>query len=359
MRVHDGMQRRLRLKLRRRCRSPSRILCSVVLLCCALPTAHLLIGIGALWATGSDPLCSRSYAADHKWRRRVHWFLPRGLSPSAVHNHRAAWMRQLGICGGQPTVDCRSFGGLLEGVDMYVIETPKRTGMVRAQAQRYGIHPEHIAHVAATTPESIPDCNRVSALCAKRSRKEYRTLLRPWPLRPEEVAVTVSHLAAAKLACSRPGRSDVTLVMEDDANLEALEHWPASLKAMLATLPPQWQIVNAAPSNIQDAFAPSFFARARIAEDYGAIGVIWNTSQGSPVCERLVMRAQNMYVNISHAWFLNDGFHGNRRLPTRSRSSTQQQSRANQRTRFSTATWGARSWRTCHCSTSARCGGEL
>ena len=263
------------MKLRRRCRSPSRILCSVVLLCCALPTAHLLIGIGALWATGSDPLCSRSYADDHKWRQGVHWFLPRGLSPSAVHNHRAAWLRQLGICGASPTVDCRSFAGLLEGVDMYVVEMPKRMGAVRAQAERYGIRGERVTRVAATTPESNPDCNRVSSRCLNRS------------LKPQEVAVTVSHLTAAKLACSRPGRSDITLVMEDDANIETLEHWPASLKAMLATLPPQWQIVNAAPSNTQDSFAPSFFRQVRTAEDYGTVGVIWNTSQGSPICDRL------------------------------------------------------------------------
>ena len=104
----------------------------------------------------------------------------------------------------------------------------------------------------------------------------------------------MSHLAAAKLACSRPGRSDIALVMEDDANLETLEHWPASLKDMIATLPPEWQVVNAAPSNafhptrsIHDAFAPSFFRREWIGDDYGTVGVIWNTSKGSPICARL------------------------------------------------------------------------
>ena len=96
-----------------------------------------------------------------------------GLSPSAVHNHRAAWMRQLGMCGrASPTVDCPSFGGLLEGVDMYVVEMQQQIGAVRAQAERYGIQGERIIHVAATTPKSNPDCDHLSALCAKRSRTQ-------------------------------------------------------------------------------------------------------------------------------------------------------------------------------------------
>jgi hypothetical protein len=44
-------------------------------------------------------------------------------------------------------------------------------------------------------------------------------------------------------------------VLEDDASFGPLEHWPGALTDMLRSLPKDWSVVNAAPSNINEVSA--------------------------------------------------------------------------------------------------------
>jgi len=114
------------------------------------------------------------------------------------------------------------------------------------------------------------------------------------------VAVTLSHLKAVQQACVTRAKSGsrLALVLEDDADFGALEHWPASLAQMAMELPPSWAVVNAAPSNnIGGAYSAEALQEQRVFRDarmnvtrykfnmdYAAVAVLYNLANPS-VCQ--------------------------------------------------------------------------
>ena len=283
----------------------------------------MVLGGGEVWGGG----CLRTY---------------RGGRIPRLHNHVARALRMVGLCRLPPGGACSSYGSLLDGVDVYVIELPRRAGRVGGQAHRYGIGKHQVNVVTGMMPSTSPcdeECGKIAAECAQRAESWERANgarrgsgafaaagepLRPLALSSKVVACALSHIKALQQACANPlrtqnGHVDVALVLEDDADFGPLEHWPQPLSTLLSTLPKNWTIVNAAPSNVNDGLkfgrSSQFFRPGHLDTavydigrmDYGAVAVVYNLANpvvcsmanghddsrhGSPV--EFMRSAQNM-----------------------------------------------------------------
>jgi|EP01047_Picozoa_sp_COSAG01_P075544 hypothetical protein len=279
-----------------------------------------LVGAGEVWGD----VCLRTY---------------RGGLRAGTHNAVAQLLQVVGVCRLPQEGSCSGYGRLLDGVDVYVIELPGRAGRVNALARHYGVvgrdtlHPVNV--VAALTPNVEPcntECSQIAQECTTRANTwelatghhDAHTFaaegepLRPFALSPKVVACAMSHVKALQVACANTERKNVALVMEDDADFGPMEHWPLPLTAMLSTLPEDWTIVNAAPSNVNNGrlFGKSspdtgqlqFFRPGHLdttvydigTMDYGAVAVAYNLSNPA-VCEMASRHGSPAQVKLAAA----------------------------------------------------------
>jgi hypothetical protein len=93
------------------------------------------------------------------------------------------------------------WGDLLDGVDIYVIETAQRKGRVHEQCAQFGLATARVHSVEAITPDTPSMAANVSQharFCAQSGGREYQVA------RPKVIAGTLSHLRALKQACDVP-----------------------------------------------------------------------------------------------------------------------------------------------------------
>eukprot|EP01047_Picozoa_sp_COSAG01_P021244 COSAG01_NODE_1227_length_11135_cov_33.369337_7_plen_367_part_00 len=295
---------------RRSLRSSRVQLAAVVLLALAL-LGLALLGLALLGSETGNEYCLRSYrTTERQYRWAASW-----------HNRLARALHSVRLCDAwHQQTDCKRFGGLLDEVEIYIIEMPSRAGRVRTQASAsYGVPKERVHTVPATTPDSggcQTLCPKIAAEC-QQATVEYlggpdlTDDYRKWPApgerpRPFKVtavhmAVAWSHLAAIRLACKQRtegSKNNLALVLEDDADFGPLEHWPAPLSRMIKELPNSWTVLNVAPSNphetgtaVSQALTEGrIFRQAHMNVtkyaynmDYGAVAVLYNL--GNPaVC---------------------------------------------------------------------------
>eukprot|EP01048_Picozoa_sp_COSAG05_P021531 COSAG05_NODE_3987_length_1738_cov_1.085418_2_plen_342_part_00 len=289
---------------RRSLRSSRVQLVAVVLLALAL------LGLSLLGSETGNEYCLRSYrTTERQYRWAASW-----------HNRLARGLHSVRLCDAWHQTDCERFGGLLDEVEIYIIEMPSRAGRVRTQASAsYGVPKERVHTVPATTPDSggcQTRCPKIAAECQQATveylggpdvKDDYLTWPapgerpRPFKVTAVHVAVAWSHLAAIRLACKQRtegSKNNLALVLEDDADFGPLEHWPAPLSRMIKELPNSWTVLNVAPSNpdetgtaVSQALTEGrVFRQAHMnvtkymfAMDYGAVAVLYNL--GNPaVC---------------------------------------------------------------------------
>eukprot|EP01052_Picozoa_sp_SAG31_P031217 SAG31_NODE_3285_length_4464_cov_2.238259_3_plen_381_part_00 len=260
-------------------------------------TALGIVLTGLSGSETGDELCLRTYRQD-------------GIS-ARQHNSIARALHRVGLCSRPPRVPCTTFSEYLRGVDIHVIEMSERSGRFRRQATSvFGVSTEQIHIVPATTPSSgacATFCPKLSEECIVQTDNYigspgavdsytkwpgYSEPPRPFKVTKVHVAVTISHIAAVQQACrmQKSTGNRMALVVEDDADLGALEHWPAALSQMVEELPSSWTIVNAAPSNnIGPFYSLQALREQRVFRgaimnvtkhgfniDYGAVGVLYN-----------------------------------------------------------------------------------
>jgi hypothetical protein len=185
---------------------------------------------------------------------------------------------------------CDEYGKLLQGVEMYVIEMPKRAGSIHKQMVEYGVDC-CVTAIPAVTPKTELGENgttptSLATECGNRPRNTSR--FGPYHVHGTALSNTLSHLTALKHACEKPDHKDVLVVLEDDARLEPLHFWPATLLEILSELPPDWQVINGACSNLGWPEEEAHFRQHEIGSHFGAVAVIYNLKAPSAVCEKVV-----------------------------------------------------------------------
>ena len=198
------------------------------------------------------------------------------------HHIKSSSMQQRLHTQGEPWA-CSVYGALLDGVDMYVIEMPARSGAVHKQMNQFGV-PCCVKEIPAVSPATILDGKNLTTVqlaeeCDRRVEQadgKQDPRFGPFQVSKTAFATLLSHITAFKAACDDPNHKDVLVILEDDTQLEPMHFWPMSLVEMLKKLPPTWRIVNAACSNHNDPFTPDLFRYNNIADDYGTGAVIIN-----------------------------------------------------------------------------------
>ena len=230
---------------------------------------------------------------------------------------------------------CDQYAELLQGVDVYVIEMPKRAGQVQNQMDLFRIGSSATA-VAAVTPSTVigPGGVTPQTLATECADRPLGTLpYGPFHVADTAFSTTLSHVKALKQACARPDHKDILVVLEvghciqhyscsmyvdvvlcasrlpslsldynfsicmtemdhswwgtqDDARLEPMTFWPAPLAAMVRELPENWKVVNAACSNLGWPAAKEMFRPQTISQEYGAVAVLYNLANPT-VCAKV------------------------------------------------------------------------
>eukprot|EP01048_Picozoa_sp_COSAG05_P026832 COSAG05_NODE_7527_length_800_cov_2.019971_2_plen_223_part_01 len=144
---------------------------------------------------------------------------------------------------------CSEYGRLLDGIDVYVIEMPSRSGAVHKQMTKFGV-PCCVKEIPTVTPTTILDGANLTTVqlaeeCDRRVQAAGKQDPRFGPFQVSKTAFAnlLSHIKAFKAACDDANHKDVLVILEDDTQLEPMHFWPMSLVEMLQKLPPTWRIV--------------------------------------------------------------------------------------------------------------------
>ena len=110
---------------------------------------------------------------------------------------------------------CDQYRQLLHGVDVSVIEMPKRAGQVQRQMQQFHTG-SSVTAVPAVTPSTIigegVTPQTLAAECA--SKPEGQLPYGPFHVADTAFSTTLSHVKALKQTCARPDHKDLLLVLE-------------------------------------------------------------------------------------------------------------------------------------------------
>jgi hypothetical protein len=277
--------------------------------CCRRLGGSLLFCCGLAWLSGGVDLALRVVHDNRKRLGTLQQFASARGRLRAAQNQQAL-QRQIDIQQeiaeqGVMLRDSCCWGSLLDGVDVYSIEMPGRAGHILGQCQLFGVRGQ-VRTVPAITPH-VPKMSgaiqRIVDMCAAKHQNESTRFESRWKMtqwiwqhsdssevlgmpsevRPSEVSCTLSHLKALKRVCAARAlgaSSDIALVLEDDAHFTPMAYWPVPLRSIAATIPPNWTVVNVAPTNrghSADMFAKKQYWRPNGGyNDWGTVGVMWN-----------------------------------------------------------------------------------
>ena len=154
--------------------------------------------------------------------------------------------------------------------------------------EKFGI-PCCVTPITAITPQTVvgPGAVTPATLAQECAAKSTGALpYGPFHVGASAFSTTLSHVKALKRACERPDHKDILVVLEDDARLEPMAFWPASLTEMVRQLPTNWKVVNAACSNKGWPRATEMFRNQTISQEFGAVAVMYNLANPA-VCAKV------------------------------------------------------------------------